>query len=555
MNKPSYEELEKQIIELKKKLLKISENEQINLHKNRFNLLLKASEDMITIHKKNGEYIYYNGPECYPISADDVVGKMPSDIFENNATNTLLETFNKVIRTGKSETIEILLDFLGEKKWYSEYIYPIKNEDGDVIEMVKVCRDIHERKMAEQKIIIQNKELKTLIEEKEKQSIELNEAKDKAEESDRLKSAFLANMSHEIRTPMNGILGFTELLKSKNITEEKKENYLNLIDKEGKRLLGFITDIIDISKIESNVISIFKTPSNINLILDDLLTKYSIKLKESNVKLLLKKGLPDTESTIETDANKLVQILSNLIENAIKFSAKGSIEFGYTLRFNQLHFFVKDTGVGIETEEQKTIFNRFTKGKNEQIHNNGAGLGLSIVKGLINILDGKIWVDSKPGIGSSFFFTIPYKKELIEQPVIIKEKVKKIDDNHFTILIAEDEFIIFMYLKECLSNFNCTVLHAANGEKTIKIFEENKTIDIVLMDINMPKLNGYEVLEKIRLKDKNIPIIAQTGLAMQGDKEKMLAAGFNDYITKPIEIKTLIDTINKNLNKNIKPKT
>ena len=554
MNKPSYEDLEKQILELKKVQVVKFSNQRSKQREDRFNLMLQASDDMITIHKKTGEYLYYNGPTCYAVNPEDIIGKMPSDIFDENATNTLLKAFEKVSQTGKSETIEVLLDWKGEKKWFSEYIYPVKNETDEVVEMVKICRDINKRKIAEQKIVTQNKkllesekQLKDLIQEKEKYSLELLKAKDRAEESDRLKSAFLANMSHEIRTPMNGILGFSELLRKENISAEKREDYLNVIEKEGKRLLTFISDIVDISKIESNIITINNSSCKINLLIDDLYTKYSAMLANTTVKLQTKKGLGDIESIIKTDSNKLVQILSNLLENAIKFTEEGIIELGYSLSNNKLTFYVKDSGVGIEIEEQSIIFDRFTQGKDEHTYNMGVGLGLSIVKGLTEIIGGKVWVNSEIGLGSTFFISIPFEHIDTETKVILDNNNETLNDNHLTILIAEDEFIIFMYLRECLSDFNCTILHASNGEKAVEMFKQNLSIDFILMDINMPKMNGYEALENIRLLNKEIPIIAQTGLVMPGDKEKMIAAGFDDYISKPISINTLITTINKNL--------
>lgn len=403
---------------------------------------------------------------------------------------------------------------------------PIKKVSGEVIGFAGTNQDITEQKLF---------------------AMELTKAKEKAEESDRLKSAFLANMSHELRTPMNGILGFSELLKRKNISNKTKDTYLGYIEKEGNRLLSFISNIVDISKIESNIITIEKSFCNINGVIDDLYSKYSFQLENTGVKLKFKKGLNDQHSGVETDTNKLIQVLSNLLENAIKFTKKGVIEFGYSLFESKLEFYVKDSGIGIEMEEQKNIFNRFTQGRLEQTHNHGVGLGLSIVKGIVTILGGEVWLDSQAGVGSTFYFTIPYENVMADTNIVLDTSSTTLDNSHFTVLIAEDDRFSFLYLKACLSDVNCSILHAVNGKEAVKLVHQNSSIDVVLMDINMPEMNGDKALEEIRKINTEIPVIAQTGLAMAGDKEKMLKAGFNDYISKPISPRVLIKTINKHL--------
>jgi PAS domain S-box-containing protein len=444
-----------------------------------------------------------------------------------------LALFNDVV--GKSASLGTPYDIemrlclpYNEQRIIRAICQPSFGTAGEVLSLAGTNQDITEQKRVDTEIV---------------------KAKEQAEESDRLKSAFLANMSHEIRTPMNGILGFSDLLKRKDLSDEKREKYLNLIDNEGKRLLHIINDLVDISKIDSNSVDINIGPCNINSLIDDFYSKYAIRLRNRGITLQSKKGLEDIGSIIKTDENKLVQILSNLLENAIKFTREGVIEFGYSLSNDDLTFYVKDSGVGIEREEQEDVFDRFTQGKLEQTHNPGVGLGLSIVKGLIEILGGVVRVDSVIGIGSTFSVTIPYENVAIETKINLDISNVSLDEDHFTVLIAEDELIIFMYLEECLSDFNCTILHAENGKQAINLFNENAAIDFILMDINMPEMKGYEALEEIRKIDKEIPIIAQTGLVMAGDKETILAAGFDDYISKPIPRDLLIKTINKHLKK------
>jgi signal transduction histidine kinase/CheY-like chemotaxis protein len=401
---------------------------------------------------------------------------------------------------------------------------------------------LKEKRAAE--LIIANKELAYQFKLKEKRATELL----KAEESDRLKSAFLANMSHEIRTPMNGVLGFAELLKRKNISEEKREKYLDLIAHEGARLLNIINDIVDISKIDSKLVAIDISSCNVNSLIDDLYSKYSISTKSSNIILKATKGLKDVDSTIKTDSNRLVQILSNLIENAIKFTEKGSVEFGYTLDSNELLFYVKDSGPGIAIEDQLQIFGRFNQSKKHSTHDSGSGLGLSISKGLAELLGGEIWVESKINNGATFFVKIPYSNIISETKLAIENSnTSLINKKEFVILIAEDEYIIYLFLKECFSDINCSILHAPNGKVAVQLLAENPSIDFILMDINMPYMDGYEALKEIRKINKVVPVIAQSGLAMSGDKEKILEAGFNDYVSKPISMDLLITIINKHL--------
>jgi PAS domain S-box-containing protein len=384
----------------------------------------------------------------------------------------------------------------------------------------------------------------TDITDRNKAEQELIKAKEKAEESDRLKSAFLANMSHEIRTPMNAILGFSDLLKKENLAEEKKEKYLELINSGGKRLLTIISDIIDVSKIDANQIKINISICNINLLIDNLYEQFSVSSKSTDVMLKTIKGLNKFECNVRTDGNRLVQILSNLIENALKFTKKGIVEFGYTSSNNLLRFFVKDSGHGIAPSDHKLIFERFSQANQVHTFASGTGLGLSIVKGIVDLLGGEIWVESEINKGATFYFTIPYNTA--EQKETKHTDTSIINYNTgITVLIAEDDTSNFLYIEELFSEYNYTIIHAWDGVEAVELFNKHTNIELVLMDIKMPVMNGLEATKEIRKTNKEIPIIAQTAYAMADDKEKAIKSGCNDYISKPVSQDKLFEIINK----------
>lgn len=387
----------------------------------------------------------------------------------------------------------------------------------------------------------------------------LEKSKQKAENSDQLKTAFLANMSHEIRTPMNAIVGFAELLTMTNPSQEERTEYLSLIKKSSNDLLNIIEDVIDVAKIESKQLTII--PKNISVIqlYNDLKALYSeliYKSGKTNLKLVMR--IPDKEEKLmlRTDPKRLKQILSNLLGNAVKFTESGQIEFGYKLAENKIvYFYVKDTGIGIPGDMQKRIFDRFVQvdeGFNK--NTNGTGLGLSISKSLVQLLGGNIWVSSKEGKGSNFYFYLPYiavtdyvydtaKTETEAQDTTVRF------DNR-SLLIAEDEDTNFFYLKEALKNTGLEIIRAKNGLEAINFAEGEKKIDLILMDIKMPEVNGIEASRYISHIRPEIPIIAQTAFAMDNDKKTCLEAGCVDYISKPIKRDRLIKLIQQHLLKN-----
>jgi len=402
-------------------------------------------------------------------------------------------------------------------------------------------------------LIIANKELVFQNEEKEKRATELTIAKEQAEESDRLKSAFLTNMSHEIRTPMNGILGFTELLKEPNLSSDDQQDYIQTIQISGARMLNTINSIVDMSKIESGLMKVDIKETNINEKIEFTYKFFKPEVEIKGLQFLVKNSLPSKEVIIKTDNEKVYGILTNLIKNAIKFTFEGSIEFGYEKKGKYLEFFVKDTGVGIPKNQMELIFERFRQGS--ESHNRGyegSGLGLCIAKSYVEMLGGKIWVESEEGKGSTFYFTIPYNsisEEKIKIINAVSAEHKEVEIKKLKVLVVEDDEISYSLLTKMLQKISYEVLHAITGVQAVEACRNNPDIDLVLMDIRMPKMDGNEASRQIRQFNKDVIIIAQTAYAFSGDREKAIEAGCNDYISKPINSTSLFELIKKHCNK------
>jgi PAS domain S-box-containing protein len=374
---------------------------------------------------------------------------------------------------------------------------------------------------------------------------ELKKALVKAQESDRLKSAFLANMSHEIRTPMNGIIGFSELFLEKDLSFEERKEYAKIVINSSKQLLSIVNDILDISKIEAGVVQLNFENISINKLLRNLLVFYTPLAQEKKLNLICKVGLKDTDSIIKIDKTKLNQVLTNLISNSLKFTDQGEIEFGYELIEGKLRFYVKDSGVGIDEKLHHKIFDRFVQADTDfDKQNKGTGLGLAISKKFIELFGGEIWLNSK-STGTIVYFTIPYKKtnEVETIPVIEKPKAVKAKNKTCTILVAEDEIYNLMYLNELFAKTSYKIIEANNGKEAVEIALNNPNIDLVLMDIKMPIMNGKDAMKAIKNEKPNLPIIALSAFAMESDKEIALSTGFDSYLSKPIDKNLLFEMI------------
>jgi signal transduction histidine kinase/CheY-like chemotaxis protein len=387
---------------------------------------------------------------------------------------------------------------------------------------------------------------------------ELLKAKEKAEESDRLKSAFLANMSHEIRTPMNAVVGFSSFLAKPNLTTEKRNHFISLIKERSLDLLRIIEDIIDISKIEVFQLKIFETEIVLSEFVNEIAELYKLKtsqgLSKTSVRLIFEIDENLKKAIIKTDNLRLKQVIYNLIDNALKFTREGSIEFscmstpdGYIL------FKVKDTGIGIPSNMHDVIFDRFRQV--EDIHEarqyGGTGLGLSIVKGIISLLNGKVWLESKVGIGSTFFFTIPLKTGRNIDNKESKTKAKTLSWKGKTVLVVEDDVANAEFLNEILSELQLQVLNACNGAEALRIFKNNPHIDLVLMDILLPDINGLQLTRVFKKENPQMPVIAQTAYAGSNDLNECLAAGCSSCISKPIMYEQIKEVVGKFLNNDI----
>jgi PAS domain S-box-containing protein len=418
-------------------------------------------------------------------------------------------------------------------RWINAKTVPIIDDSGKIVKRVGIASDITEKHDNVQELI---------------------KSKEHAEESDHLKTAFLHNISHEIRTPMNAIVGFSGFLNDPDLLPEKRQHFIDIIVQSSDQLLSIISDIVSIASIEAGQERIIEKEIDINAALILLHEQFLIKANKQNVSFILKSLLPEHEAWIKTDETKLVQVLSNLISNSLKFTKHGYVTFGAKVNDNQLEFFVEDTGLGIPLEMQEEIFKRFRQIEDSDTRQfGGSGLGLSISKAYVEILGGKMWLKSELGKGSTFYFTIPYTKaqKNILSEMQLGSKFKSEIKELRTLLIAEDEDSNFMLLEELLSGLNIHIIRAVNGFDAVEICRTNTHIDLVLMDIKMPVMDGYEATKQIKGFMPNLPIIAQTAYSTDIDKSKALACGCIDFLSKPIKRELLFSKIEEQLAKTI----
>jgi hypothetical protein len=446
------------------------------------------------------EYANTKFIETTGYALEELVGKTPAILKSGNQTASVYTNMWNEILKGNDWKGEFINKKKNGELFYADVsISSIQDQTGEIKHFIGIQIDV--------------------TEEKQKRK-ELEAAKEKAEESDTLKSLFLANLNHEIRTPMNGILGFADLLKDPELSLQERMHYVSIIEQSGHRMLTIINDLIDISKIESGQMTVSYELVDIYKLCKELYDFFIYETQKKQLELIY---TPFTESCIiETDVTKITQILTNLIKNAIKFTHSGSIEFGFTIEKNDIRFFVKDTGIGIHPQLQEYVFDRFRQANLSAYKSeDGIGLGLSICKAFVEMLGGKIWVESEVNVGSNFIFTLPAEiLHNIDNKTI--EIAEPIIQDGLTILIAEDDIANFILLEKILrTHTNARILHAQNGEDALRIFKEEPTIDIALLDIKMPIIDGIELTSIIKKIKPDFPIIIQTAFASNQIKQQV----------------------------------
>lgn len=515
-------------ITIRKQAIREMEFERVRL-----NTILETVPDMIWLKDKDGTYISCNRrfERFMGVEREGLIGKRDHSFFSKEIAEFYFQKdlevieSNQMIRyTSWGTSAEFGVKVLNET-----IKTPMLDSFGNLIGVLGVSRDITDIRRTEEELI---------------------KAKEKAEESDKLKSIFLANMSHEIRTPMNAIMGFSELLGDPEIDDVERSQYVNIIQNSGSKLLQIINDIVDISKLEMNQLVVKNTDCNLYELFTSCFEVYSrnsILQEKPNLELVLNFPEEYKNLKINTDFSRFQQIMDNLLNNAIKFSESGKIEVGFDFKaINSkgfLEVFVKDQGIGISETKQQLIFERFRQGEEDDF-NEGTGLGLSIAKGLVELLGGKIWVESELGFGSTFFYTIPFVLKSKKDQLFFDNGVERVKSDKRNVLLAENDYNSFLLLQNLLEGENFNLLFAENDTAMMEIMEK-KAPDLLILDVNI--LGSYYLgyLKEMRQKGMHTKVIAQAISPKKGEEEKCLRAGCHGYITKPIDKKELLEEMNR----------
>jgi len=507
------------VLKLKEERINTLKAEELN---RKLSMAVEQSPVHIIITNVNGKIEYVNNrfTEITGFLPEEVIGKDARVFDPGSYADENIGKLWDQLKAGQSWRGEAQ----SKKKdgtFYWEYvsISPLKADNGEITHFVAVKEDISQRKYMEQELIA---------------------ALDSAERSDKLKEAFLQNLSHEIRTPMNAIVGFTGLLNDPNVPNDQQKEFKSIILKSSNQLLSIVTDILTISRIQTGQEEVIIRPIQIDTVIDNLLVIFRPLILAKNLSFNV--CIETHGDVILTDDFKLTQILTYLLNNALKFTHIGSIELGYAIKERVVTFTVKDTGIGVAKELHESIFERFRQA-NTSISTNygGTGLGLAISKSFAEMLGGSIHISSEPGQGATFTLNIPYRQgQLVKSDTILKTKESNTAVK--VILVAEDEEFNYELLKAYLRD-KYSLLYAKHGKAAVEMCQKYPEISLILMDIKMPEMNGQDALLEIRKFRPKIPVIAQTAYAFEHERQQFLDGGFNDYIAKPIKKEELIEKI------------
>jgi len=508
----------------------------------RWNSLIQYTNDIIVITDLNLKVTYINKTLPAPLS-NGFINSSIIDYVSSDKKQEIIDLVEKVKQSGSLEIVELLVDLSHLNAKFSPFWYLIK-----IVPLLKNL--INEGFL----LILSN------ITNDKVQKQQLTEAKEKAEENSRLKSAFLQNMSHEIRTPLNAIIGFADMLHSEKVSAQKQVQFTEIIMNSGNQLLAIVSDILAISTLETGQEQLLIRPINLNNLLKTIYWNFKDKAHQQNLALYVKTPLPDEYVTIEADELKLQHVFSNLLSNAFKYTHSGYVEFGYKVHFEaniktsntdlaEIEFYVKDTGTGIEKSQQSHIFERFNKKANTSFHN-GTGLGLAICKGYIELMGGNIYVDSDKGKGALFTFTHPYNS-LYNNNLTKRSFAQMINtllSSKPKLLVVEDEINNYEYIEEILRNFELYILHAKTGIEAIEICSQTPDIALVIMDIKIPEIDGIEATRIIKERYPEITIVAYTAYALEAEIINFEKKGFAAYLTKPANRDQIISLIKTYIN-------
>jgi PAS domain S-box-containing protein len=537
--------------------------EEKNKELQKLSIVASETDNAVTICDAEGNFEWVNESlfRLFGYTLEERKKIHESNVVKASSNPNIKDILSKVKETKKSTVYESLVETRsGEIKNLQTTLTPFLDKKGEIQKLIFVDTDISKLKNAEKEILQKNEEIQSQKDELEKhrnkleqevdqRTKDLNISKEKAEESDRLKSSFLTNMSHEIRTPMNAIIGFSSMLGEDDLETEIKNNLISEISTHGYSLLNLIDNILELARIDTNQLKIQKEKVELVNIMQNVHNSFYdlVELKGLNLNL----QIPKNKVEVYSDGYRIKQIFNNLIDNAIKYTEIGNVDIGYTITRNTVEFFVKDTGIGLSLNQQTHIFYRFTKVEdNKKKLYRGAGLGLAICHNIVSLLNGNIWVESEPEKGSSFYFTIP--AHIKDNGFAIDTEKKTVIDSDFdwsdkTILIAEDEESNYRYLEMLLKNTKVKIVWVENGKEAIEKSKEND-YDLILMDVKMPILDGLEATQIIKSNNSKIPIVSVSAFSSKEDVNLSIKAGCEEHLSKPIQKTTLLRTIIKYIN-------